>query len=135
MGRPLPANLIGERKATFFERMIDAVVKDPKRRKSNLRKAPSPQDVLVLVSKVYDDYEDMQHGMIVEALSEIPGIRVEVVDRDLARMIPGLAVSDPHGPGDDALTVYGEHGAGRMANVTERNLLRPEKQMKDASAK
>jgi hypothetical protein len=135
MGRPLPANLIGERKATFFERMIDAVVKDPKHRKGNPRKAPSPQDVLVLVSKVYDDYEDMQHGMIVEALSEIPGIRVEVVDRDLARMIPGLAVSDPHGPGDDALTVYGEHGTGRMANVTERNLLRPEKQMKDASAK
>ena len=34
-----------------------------------------------------------------------------------------------------ALTVYGEHGAGRMANVTERNLFRAEKQMKDASEK
>ena len=34
-----------------------------------------------------------------------------------------------------ALTVYGEHGAGRMANVTERNLIRAEKQMKDASEK
>ena len=34
-----------------------------------------------------------------------------------------------------ALTVYGEHGAGRMANITERNLLRAEKQMKDASEK
>ena len=34
-----------------------------------------------------------------------------------------------------ALTVYGEHGAGRMATVTERNLVRAEKQMKDASDK
>jgi CRP-like cAMP-binding protein len=34
-----------------------------------------------------------------------------------------------------ALTVYGEHGAGRMATVTERSLIRAENQMKDASDK
>ncbi len=102
-GRPLPVNLVGERQPTLFERMIDAVVKDPTRRPGRMRKAPPPEDVLILVSKVHDDYEDLQHGMIVEALSDIPGIRVETVDRNMARMIPGLAVNDPEGPNDESL--------------------------------
>lgn len=103
MGRPMPVNLVGERKPNLFERIVDAVVKDPTRRPDKVRKAPSPQDVSILVGKVHDDYEDMQHSMIVEALSEIPGVRVESVDRDIARMIPGLADSSPTGPNDDAL--------------------------------
>lgn len=103
MGRPMPVNLVGERKPNLFERIVDAVVKDPTRRPDKKRKAPSPEDVLILVGKVHDDYEDMQHGMIVEALSEIPGVRVESVDRDLARMVPGLADSSPTGPNDESL--------------------------------
>ncbi|MEQ8508113.1 MAG: cyclic nucleotide-binding domain-containing protein [Rhodospirillaceae bacterium] len=103
MGRPMPVNLVGERKPNLFERIVDAVVKDPTRRPGKTRKAPPPQDILILVGKVYDDYEDMQHGMIVEALSEVPGVRVESVDRDLARMVPGLADSSPTGPNDDVL--------------------------------
>lgn len=122
MGRPLPANLIGERKPTLFERMIDAVVQDPSRRPGKSKKAPSPDDVLILVSKVHDDYEDMQHGMIVEALSDIPGVRVEVVDRDLARMIPGLAVSDPHGPEDESLKRATREGR-RWLTETNADLL------------
>lgn len=104
MGRPMPVNLVGERKPNLFERIVDAVVKDPARRPDKKRKAPSPEDVLILVGKVHDDYEDMQHGMLVEALSEIPGIRVEAVDRDIARMIPGLSDSSPTGPNDDSLS-------------------------------
>jgi hypothetical protein len=103
MGRPMPTNLVGERKPNLFERIVDAVVKDPTRRPGKQRKAPTPQDILILVGKVYEDYEDMQHRMVVEALSEIPGVRVESVDRDLARMIPGLADSSPTGPIDDSL--------------------------------
>ncbi len=103
VGRPMPANLVGERKLTLFERMIDAVVKDPTRRLGRPKKAPTPQDVTILVAKVFDDYEDMQHGMIVEALSEIPGVRCESVDRDMARIIPGLADSSEAGPSDDLL--------------------------------
>lgn len=103
MGRPMPTNLVGERKPNLFERIVDAVVKDPTRRPGKTRKAPTPEDVSILVAKVHDDYEDMQHGMIVEALSEIPGVRVESVDRDITRMIAGLADSSPAGPDDDSL--------------------------------
>lgn len=103
MGRAMPTNLVGERKPNLFERIVDAVVKDPTRRPGRARKAPTPEDVSILVAKVHDDYEDMQHRMIVEALSEIPGVRVESVDRDITRMIAGLADSSPTGPNDDAL--------------------------------
>ncbi len=116
-GRPLPSNLIGERKPTLFEKMIDAVVKDPTRRPSRHRKAPSPDDVLIIVSKVHDDYEDMQHGMIVEAFSEIPGVRVETVDRNLARMVPGLVVNDPVGPNDEALKRATKEGRRRLTEL------------------
>lgn len=122
MGRPLPANLIGERQPNLFERIVDAVVQDPKRRPGKPRKAPAPNDILIIVSKVYNDYEDMQHGMIVEALAEIPGVRVETVDRDLARMIPGLAVNDPCGPDDDVLKRATKEGR-RWLTETNADLL------------
>jgi CRP-like cAMP-binding protein len=118
MGRPMPVNLVGERKPNLFERIVDAVVKDPTRRPGRVRKAPSPEDVSILVGKVHDDYEDMQHRMIVEALSEIPGVRVESVDRDIARMIPGLADSSPTGPSDDALSRVTREGRRWL---TEKN--------------
>jgi len=103
MGRPLPTSLIGERRSNLFERIIDAVVQDPTRLQGKPKKAPSPDDVLVLISKVNGDYEDIQHRIICEALSDIPGVRVRALDRDLARIIPGLAVSNSHGPDDEAL--------------------------------
>jgi len=117
VGRPMPPNLIGERKLNLFERMIDAVVKDPTRKPGRPNKAPPPEDVLILVSKVHEDYEDMQHGMIVEALSEIPGVRCLAVDRDLARIIPGLADSSETGPSDDVLRRATKEGRRWLAET------------------
>ncbi len=74
---PCPSIWLAKGKPNLFERIVDAVGKDPTRRPGRVRKAPSPEDVSILVGKVHDDYEDMQHRMIVEALSEIPGVRVE----------------------------------------------------------
>ena len=59
VGRPLPANLIGERKPNFMEKIFDAVVKDPTRRPGKKAKNPAPADVLILVGKLRDDYEDL----------------------------------------------------------------------------
>jgi tetratricopeptide (TPR) repeat protein len=90
LGRPLPANLIGERKPNLFEKIVDAVIKDPTKRKSRKAKAPTPSDIAILVGRIKDDFEDMQRKLLVEALEGIPGVRVEVIDRDLQRFVPGL---------------------------------------------
>ena len=94
VGRPLPANLIGERKATLFEKMIDAVVRDPAKRTGRKAKAPTPADVLILVAQMRDDLEDMQRAAVIKALDGIPGVRVETIDRDLHRFVAGLSDSD-----------------------------------------
>jgi hypothetical protein len=93
VGRPLPQNLIGERKPSFIEKIFDAVVKDPARRTGKKAKSPTPGDVLIMVAKLRDDYEDAQHKAVLAALDGIPGVRCMAVDRDLSRFVPGL--SDP----------------------------------------
>ena len=90
VGRPLPTNLIGERKPNLFEKLIDSIVKDPTRRPGKKSKAPAPSDILITVGKFHDDYEDMQHQLLLQALDGIPGTRVAAINRDLTRFIPGL---------------------------------------------
>jgi CRP-like cAMP-binding protein/tetratricopeptide (TPR) repeat protein len=90
VSRPLPANLIGERKPNFMEKIFDAVVKDPTRQRSKRAKKPAPADILVLVGKLRDDYDDLQHKALVSALDGIPGVRVVPLDRDLTKTIPGI---------------------------------------------
>lgn len=91
IGRPLPANLIGERKSSLFERLLDSMVKDTTRRVSKKAKAPTPGDIQVLICLIKDDYENMQRKLLVEALNGIPGVRVEAVEREFTRFVPGLA--------------------------------------------
>ncbi len=90
VGRPLPTNLIGERKPNLFEKLIDSVVKDPTRRPGKKSKAPAPSDLLIMVGRFHDDYEDMQHQLLLQTLDGIPGTRVMAIDRDLTQFIPGL---------------------------------------------
>jgi tetratricopeptide (TPR) repeat protein len=90
IGRPLPQNLIGDRKPTFIEKIIDAVVKDPTRRPGKRAKAPAPGDILIMVGKLRDDFEDMQHKLLLQALDGIPGVRTVAIDRDLTRFVPGI---------------------------------------------
>ena len=92
IGRPLPLNLIGERKPNFIEKIFDAVVKDP-RKPTKKAKNPTPGDILVMVAKLRDDFEDAQHKAVLQALDGIPGVRVMAVDRDLSRFVPGLGDS------------------------------------------
>ena len=91
VGRPLPQNLIGERKPNFIEKIFDAVVKDPTRKPGKKAKSPTPGDVLIMVAKLRDDFEDAQHKLLLQALDGISGVRVAAVDRDLSRFVPGLA--------------------------------------------
>ena len=91
LGRPLPANLIGERKLNFVEKIFDAVVKDPTRRPGKKAKNPAPTDILIMVGKLRDDMEDAQHKLVLQALDGIPGVRAVAIDRDLSRFVPGLA--------------------------------------------
>lgn len=90
VGRPLPQNLIGDRKPTFIEKIFDAVVKDPTRRLGKRAKAPTPGDILVMVGKLRDDFEDMQHKLLLQALDGVPGVRAVAIDRDLTRFVPGI---------------------------------------------
>jgi tetratricopeptide (TPR) repeat protein len=91
VGRPLPLNLIGERRPNFMEKIFDAVVKDPTRRPGRKAKNPPPADILILVGKIRDDYEDAQRKLIQSALDRIPGLRAAAIDRDLTRTMPGVA--------------------------------------------
>ena len=91
IGRPLPANLIGERKPNFMEKIFDAVVKDPTQRPGRKAKNPAPADILILVGKLRDDYEDIQQKLVLQALDGIPGVRAVSVDRDLTKFLPGLS--------------------------------------------
>ena len=91
LGRPLPANLIGERKLNFVEKIFDAVVKDPTRRPGKKAKNPAPTDILIMVGKLRDDMEDAQHKLVLQALDGIPGVRAVAIDRDLSRFVPGLS--------------------------------------------
>jgi tetratricopeptide (TPR) repeat protein len=90
LGRPLPTNLIGERKPNFMEKIFDAVVKDPTRRPGKRAKNPAPADILILVGKLRDDYEDLQRKALVQALDGIPGVRAAIIDRDLTKTMPGV---------------------------------------------
>ncbi|MEQ9448251.1 MAG: cyclic nucleotide-binding domain-containing protein, partial [Rhodospirillaceae bacterium] len=51
IGRPLPTNLVGERKPNLIEKLIDAVVKDPTRKPGRKTKAPAPSDISIVVGK------------------------------------------------------------------------------------
>ncbi len=90
LGRAIPANLIGERKSNFFERILDTVVKDKTRRPGKKTKAPTPGDIQILVCLLRDDYENTQRKLLGEALSGIPGVRVELIEREFSRFVPGV---------------------------------------------
>jgi tetratricopeptide (TPR) repeat protein len=91
IGRPLPANLIGERKSSLFERLLDSMVKDTTRPSSKKAKAPTPGDIQILVGLIKDDYENMQRKLLLDALDGIPGVRAVAVERDFTRFVPGVA--------------------------------------------
>lgn len=93
VSRPLPANLIGERKPNLIERILDSVVKDERPKGTRPAKAPTPGDVRVMVALLKDDFENAQRKLVIQALDGIPGVRVEAVDRDLAKFVPGLTDS------------------------------------------
>ena len=101
IGRPMPVNLIGDRKPTFMEKIFDSVVKDPTRRPGKKSKNPAPGDILILVGRLRDDYEDLQHKLLLQALDGIPGIRAVGIDRDLTKFMPGL--SEPNAALNDDL--------------------------------
>jgi hypothetical protein len=101
LGRPLPTNLIGERKPNFMEKIFDAMVKDPTRRPGKPAKNPPPADVFILVGRFRDDYENMQHKAVLQALDGIPGVRAQGIDRDLTKTMPG--VTEPGATANDDL--------------------------------
>ncbi|MSO72644.1 MAG: hypothetical protein EXQ84_03415 [Rhodospirillaceae bacterium] len=83
--------MIGERKPNFMEKIFDAVVKDPTQRPGRKAKKPTPADILILVGKLRDDYEDIQQKLVLQALDGIPGVRAVSVDRDLTKFLSGLS--------------------------------------------
>lgn len=117
VGRPLPTNLIGERKSNLFERLLDTVVKDNTRRTGKKSKAPTPGDIQILVCLIRDDYENMQRKLLAEALSGIPGVRVELIEREFSRFVPGVA--EPNALSNDD-TVRRANREGR-AWLAEKN--------------
>jgi hypothetical protein len=120
IGRPLPANLIGERKPNFIEKIFDAVVKDP-RKPIKKAKHPAPGDILIMVAKLRDDFEDNQHKMVLQALDGIPGVRVVGVDRDLSRFVPGL--SDTGASANDDVTRRAAREARAWMGTANADLL------------
>ncbi len=121
VGRPLPANLIGERKPNFMEKIFDAVAKDPTRRPGRKAKNPPPADILVLVGKLRDDYEDVQHKLLVAALDGIPGVRATSIDRDLTKFMPGLG--EPNAALNDDLMKRATREARGWMNTQNADLL------------
>ncbi|MBL8630736.1 MAG: cyclic nucleotide-binding domain-containing protein [Rhodospirillaceae bacterium] len=117
LGRAIPANLIGERKSNFFERILDTVVKDKTRRPGKKTKAPTPSDIQILVCLLRDDYENMQRKLLVEALSGIPGVRVELIEREFSRFVPGVLDANAFNNDDTVKRINRE---GR-AWLSERN--------------
>lgn len=91
VGRPLPTNLIGKRKPNFMEKIFDAVIKDPTRRSGRKPKNPAPSDILILVGKIRDDYDDAQRKLLLGALDGVLGMRAAAIDRDLTKTMPGIA--------------------------------------------
>lgn len=114
VGRPLPANLIGERKPNMLERILDSIVKDERPKGSRPAKAPTPGDVQVMVALIRDDFENAQRKLVVQALAGIPGVRVETVDRDLAKFVPGL-VDNTIATGHDTIKRAVREGRAWMA--------------------
>ncbi|MDX2142767.1 MAG: cyclic nucleotide-binding domain-containing protein [Rhodospirillaceae bacterium] len=114
IGRPLPPNLIGERKPNLFERIMDSMVKDTTRRPSKRVKAPTPGDIHIMVALIRDDYENMQRKLVMQALDGIPGVRVEAVEREFTRFVPG--VGEPNAlSNDDAAKRATREGRAWMA--------------------
>ena len=120
IGRPLPVNLIGERKPNFIEKIFDAVVKDP-RKPVKKAKNPTPADILIMVAKLRDDFEDAQHKLVVQALDGIPGVRVVGVDRDLSRFVPGLG--DTNSAFNDDVTKRAAREARAWMSTANADLL------------
>jgi tetratricopeptide (TPR) repeat protein len=117
IGRPLPPNLIGERKSNLFERLLDSMVKDTARPVGKKAKSPTPGDIHILVGLIKDDYENMQRKLLLDALDGIPGVRAVAVERDFTRFVPGL--SEPNALANDD-TARRANKEGR-AWLTERN--------------
>ncbi len=121
LGRPLPVNLIGERKPNFMEKIFDAVAKDPTRRPGRKAKNPPPADILILVGKLRDDYEDIQHKLLLQALDGIPGVRAASLDRDLTKTMPG--VTEPGAALNDDLMKRATREARAWMNDQNADLL------------
>ncbi|MBL8644353.1 MAG: cyclic nucleotide-binding domain-containing protein [Rhodospirillaceae bacterium] len=117
LGRAIPPNLIGERKSNLFERLLDTVVKDKTRRPGKKAKAPTPGDIQILVCLIRDDYENMQRKLLVEALSGIPGVRVEMIEREFSRFVPGVTDANAFN-NDDTVKRINREGRAWLA---ERN--------------
>lgn len=117
IGRPLPPNLIGERKSNFFERILDSMVKDTTRRGTKKAKSPTPGDIQILVGLIKDDYENMQRKLLIDALDGIPGVRAVAVEREFSRFVPG--VTEPNAMTNDD-TAKRANREGR-AWLAERN--------------
>ncbi len=121
VGRPLPANLIGERKPNFMEKIFDAVVKDPTRRPGRKAKNPPPADILILVGKLRDDYDNLQRKSLLAALDGIPGLRAVPLDRDLTKTQPGI--TEPGAVLNDDLMKRATRDARAWMNEQNADLL------------
>ncbi len=121
VGRPLPANLIGERKPNFMDKIFDAVVKDPTRRPGRKAKNPPPADILILVGKLRDDYDDLQRKSLLAALDGIPGLRAVPLDRDLTKTQPGI--TEPGAVLNDDLMKRATRDARAWMNEQNADLL------------
>jgi len=121
VGRPLPANLIGERKPNFMDKIFDAVVKDPTRRPGRKAKNPPPADILILVGKLRDDYDNLQRKSLLAALDGIPGLRAVALDRDLTKTQPGI--TEPGAVLNDDLMKRATRDARAWMNEQNADLL------------
>ncbi len=121
VGRPLPLNLIGERKPNFMEKIFDAVIKDPTRRPGRKPKNPAPSDILILVGKIRDDYEDAQRKLLLAALDGVPGLRAAAIDRDLTKTMPGI--SEPGATFNDDLMKRATREARTWMNDQNADML------------
>ena len=121
VGRPLPANLIGERKPNFMDKIFDAVVKDPTRRPGRKAKNPPPADILILVGKLRDDYDNLQRKSLLAALDGIPGLRAVPLDRDLTKTQPGI--TEPGAVLNDDLMKRATRDARAWMNEQNADLL------------
>lgn len=120
VGRRLPSTLMGERKPSMLERMLGGSLILGKPQKP---KTPPPQEFTILMSQLSGDMEDQQRMLIAEALSDIPGVNIQLVDRNLASVLPMFAGMGDASPTDDALRMANREGRQWMREANADLLL------------